>query len=64
MPSILKDLTQYRIGAVPVDALSENRKYRFFRRFLNLSLIIIHKSVLKYELDLLKFIPLGKKAKF
>jgi hypothetical protein len=62
------DLAQYRIGAVPLDACRNHDhkidKYRFFRWFLHFSCIIIHKSVWKDELDLLKFIPLRKKARF
>jgi hypothetical protein len=62
------DLTQYRIGAVPLDACGNHDhkidKYRFSCRFLHFSFIIIHKSVWKNELDLLKIIPLGKKARF
>jgi hypothetical protein len=62
------DLAQYRIGAVPLDACRNHEhkidKYRFFRRILPFSLIIVLDSVLKDELDLLKVIPLGKKIRF
>jgi hypothetical protein len=64
----IMDLIQYRIGTVPLDACRNHDhkidKYRFFRQFLHFSFMIIHKSVWKDELDLLKFMPLGKNAWF
>jgi hypothetical protein len=63
-----RDLTQYRIGPVPKDACRNHDhkidKYRIFSPVFTFSFIIVHKSVWKDELDLLKFIPLDENAKF
>jgi hypothetical protein len=56
-----RDLTQYRIGAVPLQsrrlqkAWSQNRQISFCSPILHFSFIVMHKSVWKDELDLSKF---------